>query len=70
MKDKQCKQIKRFSTITTGNNYFFVLDDKSKQRYKVKINIIEVYDPYQIKNIRYQNFQAILVNSHQWQIQI
>ena len=49
MGDKQCKQIKQFSTITIGNNYFFVLDDKSKQRYKVKINIIEWYDPYQIK---------------------
>ena len=50
MEDKQCKQIKRFSTIAIGNNYFFVLDDKSKQRYKVRINIIEGYDPYQIKN--------------------
>ena len=26
-----------------------MLDDKSKQRYKVKISIIEGYDPYQIK---------------------
>ena len=26
-----------------------MLDDKSKQRYKIKINIIEGYDPYQIK---------------------
>ena len=49
MEDKQCKQIKQFSAIAIGNNYFFVLDGKSKQRYKVNINIIEGYDPYQIK---------------------
>ena len=41
---------------------FFVIDGKSKQRYKVKINTIQGYDPYQIKK---KNFQAILVNFHQ-----
>ena len=30
-------------------DYFLSLDDKSKQRYKVKINNIRGYDPYQIK---------------------
>ena len=49
MENKQCKQFKRFSAIAIGNNRFFVLNDKSKQRYKVKINNIEGYDPYQIK---------------------
>ena len=28
---------------------FLLLDDKSKQRCKVKINNIQEYDPYQIK---------------------
>ena len=35
--------------MAIGSNYFFLLDDKSKQRYKVKINNIEEYDPYQMK---------------------
>ena len=35
--------------MAIGSNYFFSLDDKSKQRYKVKINNIEEYDPYQMK---------------------
>ena len=38
MEDKQCKQTDRFSIIAKGSNYFLSLDDKSKQRYKVKIN--------------------------------
>ena len=41
---------------------FFVIDGKSKQRYKVKINTIQGYDPYQINK---KNFQEILVNFHQ-----
>ena len=47
MEDKQCKQTQRFSVMTTGSNYFLSLDDKSKQKCKVKTN--EGYDPYQIK---------------------
>ena len=35
--------------MAIGSNYFFLLDDKSKQRYKVKINNIEEHDPYQMK---------------------
>ena len=35
--------------MAIGSNYFCSLDDKSKQRYKVKINNIEGYDPYQMK---------------------
>ena len=31
------------------SDYFLSLDDKSKQIYKVKINNIQGYDPYQIK---------------------
>ena len=31
------------------SDYFFSLDDKSKQRYKVKISNIQGNDPYQIK---------------------
>ena len=31
------------------SNYFLSLDDKSIQRYKVKINNIQGYEPYQIK---------------------
>ena len=49
MEDKQCKQTERFSVMSKGSNYFLSLDDKSKQRYKVKINNIQGYDPYQIK---------------------
>ena len=47
MEDKQCKQTQRFSVMTTGSNYFLSLDDKSKQKCKVKTN--EGYGPYQIK---------------------
>ena len=46
-----------------GSDYFLSLDDKSKQRYKVKINNIQRYDPNQIKR---KNFQAILVNFYQF----
>ena len=49
MENKLCKQIGRFSAVAVGNNYFCLLDDKSKQRYKVKINNIERYDPYEMK---------------------
>ena len=33
-------------------DYFLLLDDKSKQIYKVKINNVQGYDPYQIKKER------------------
>ena len=46
---KQCEQTERFSAIAKGNDYFLSLDAKSKQRYKVKINKMQQYDPYQIK---------------------
>ena len=49
MENKLYKQIGRFSTVAIGSNYFCLLDDKSKQRYKVKINNIEGYDLYQMK---------------------
>ena len=45
MEDKQCKQMDRFSEIAKGSDYFLLLDDKSKQNYKVKINNIQQYDP-------------------------
>ena len=35
--------------METGSDYFLPLDDKSKQRYEMKINDIQGYDPYQIK---------------------
>ena len=35
--------------MATGSDYFLSLDDKSKWRYKVKINNIQGYDSYQIK---------------------
>ena len=47
MEDKQCKQTERFSVMAKASNYFLSLDDKSKQRYKVKVNNMQVYDPYQ-----------------------
>ena len=46
---QEYKQTESFSAMTTGNNYFLSLDDQSKRRSKVKINIIQGYDPYQIK---------------------
>ena len=49
MENKLYKQIGWFSSVAIGSNYFCSLDNKSKQRYKVKINDIEGYDPYQMK---------------------
>ena len=49
MKDKQCKQTERFSVTAKGSGYFLSFDDKSKQKYKVKINNTRGYDPSQIK---------------------
>ena len=49
MEGKQCKQTEQYSVIAKESNYFLPLDDKSKQRYKVKINKIQEHDPYQIK---------------------
>ena len=46
MEDKQCKQTERYSVMAKGSDCFLSLDDKSKQRYKVKINNIQGYDPY------------------------
>ena len=45
----------RFSVMAKGSDYFLLLDDKSKLRYKVKINYM----------INTKNFQAILVNFYQ-----
>ena len=63
MEDKQCKQMERFSVMAKGSDYFLLLDDKSKQRYKVKINNIKRYDPNHIEK---KNFSVILVNFHQF----
>ena len=49
MENKQCKQMERFSVIVKGSDFFLSLDDKSKQRYKVKFDSIQGYDPYRIK---------------------
>ena len=62
MEDKQCKQMERFLAMSKESDYFLSLDDKSKQIYKIKINNIQGYDPYQIKK---ENFQAIFVIFHQ-----
>ena len=35
--------------MAKGSDYFLSLDDKSKQRYKVKINNIQGYHPCQIR---------------------
>ena len=35
--------------MAKGSDDFLPLDDKSKQRCKVKIKNIQVYDPYKIK---------------------
>ena len=35
--------------MAKGSDYFLLLDGKSQERYKVKINNIQGYDPYQIK---------------------
>ena len=49
MEDKQCKQTEQFSVMTKSSDYIWSLDDKSKQKYKVKTNNMQGYDPYQIK---------------------
>ena len=49
MEDKQCKQMELFSAMAIESDYFLSLDDKSKRIHKVKINNIQGYDPYQIK---------------------
>ena len=49
MKDKQCKQTERFLVMVKRSDYFLSLDDKFIQRYKVKINNMQGYDPYQVK---------------------
>ena len=59
MEDKQCKQTERFSVMAKGNYYFLSLDDKSKQRYKVKINKIRQYDPYQMKKEDISKFSPV-----------
>ena len=71
MEDRQCKQTERFSVMAKGSDYFLLLDDKSKQRYKVKINNIQGYDTYQIKKEQLSGdiskfppvqFSSVLVN--------
>ena len=49
MKDKHCKRTERYSVLAKGSDCFLSLDNKSRQRYKVKISNIQGYDPYQIK---------------------
>ena len=49
MEAKQCKQTEQFSVMAKERDYFLSFDDKSKQRYNVKINKIQEYDTYQIK---------------------
>ena len=39
MEGKQCKQMERYTVMAKGSDCFLSLDDKSKQRYKVKIDI-------------------------------
>ena len=41
--------MEQFSVLVKGSDDFLLLDDKSKQRYKVKKNNIQGYDPYKIK---------------------
>ena len=43
MEDKQSKQTERYSVMAKGSDCFLLLDDKSKQRYKVKINNTRVW---------------------------
>ena len=49
MEDKQYKQTELSSVMAKASDQCLSLDDKSKQRYKIKTNDIEGYDPYQIK---------------------
>ena len=44
MEDKQCKQTEWFSVMAKESNYFLLLGDKSKQKYKVKVDNIQGYD--------------------------
>ena len=48
MEDKQCKQIERILAMAK-KRLFLLLDDNTKHIYKVKINEMQGYDPYQIK---------------------
>ena len=41
--------MERFLAMAKESDYFLLLDDKSEQIYKVKINNIQEHDPYQIK---------------------
>ena len=63
MEDKECKQTERFSVMAKGSNYFLSLDIKSEQRYKVKTNKIQQYDPYQMK--KEEELLDDISNSHQ-----
>ena len=49
IEDKQCKQTERLSVMAKASDYYLPLDDKYKQRYEVKTNNLQGYDPYQIK---------------------
>ena len=42
--------------MAKGSDYFLWLDDKFKQRYKVKINNIQVYDPYHINKKNFKRY--------------
>ena len=42
MEDNQSKQTERFSVMAKGSDYFLLLNDKSKLRYKVKKLIISM----------------------------
>ena len=63
MEDKQRKQTQQLLVIAKRGDYFLSLDDKSKQRYKVKINNIQGYDPYQIKK---EELLGDISNFHQF----
>ena len=63
MEGRQGKQTEQFSVMAEGSDYFLSLDDKYKQRYKIKINNIRGYEPYQKKK---EEVQIILVNFHQF----
>ena len=74
MEYKQRKQMEQFLAMANKSDYFLLLDDKSKQIYKVKINNRQRYDPYQIKkeelsgeistsDIGYLNYVFIFIES-------
>ena len=50
--DKQCKPTEWFSVMPKQSEYFLSLDKKSKQKYKVTINNLQGYDPYETKKGR------------------